>query len=159
MTACYAPATYRGNRGNRTVDCPLSQHKSTGVWYKRIRGRRVDFTKDRDASVALWYEELARYVDVPAFSVGDLHYIDNLVAALEASDASAPQLHPPQKTEEAPGERWPALITGSPRLSDAPRKPIDHRNGWAPARCPGRPAPAAGRVSPEKREPRSSARG
>ena len=31
------------------------------------------------------YEELAKYVDVPAFWRGDLHYIDNLCAALEAT--------------------------------------------------------------------------
>lgn len=36
------------------------------------------------------YEALTRYVDVPAFAVGDLHYIDNLVSALEAVRAAAP---------------------------------------------------------------------
>jgi hypothetical protein len=51
------------------------------------------------------YEELARYVDVPAFSVGDLHYLDNLAAALEATYASSQHFHPPQMTEDGPGER------------------------------------------------------
>ncbi len=30
------------------------------------------------------YEELVKYLDVPAFYRGDLYYIDNLCAALEA---------------------------------------------------------------------------
>jgi outer membrane protein assembly factor BamB len=38
------------------------------------------------------YEELAKYVDVPAFEIGDLHYIDNLVSALEADSTGTIQL-------------------------------------------------------------------
>ena len=30
------------------------------------------------------HEELTKYLDVPAFKVGDLYYIQNLVAAIEA---------------------------------------------------------------------------
>ena len=32
------------------------------------------------------YEELVKYLDVPAFWRGDLYYIDNLCAALDAAD-------------------------------------------------------------------------
>ena len=32
------------------------------------------------------YKELVRYLDVPAFYRGDLYYIDNLCAALEAGE-------------------------------------------------------------------------
>ncbi len=35
------------------------------------------------------YEELVKYIDVPAFERGDLFYIQNLVTAIEAGDASA----------------------------------------------------------------------
>ena len=36
------------------------------------------------------YGELDKYLDVPAFAVGDLFYIDNLIATLEASQVSYP---------------------------------------------------------------------
>jgi len=32
-------------------------------------------------------EELSKYLDIPAFHVGDLFYIDNLIAALEAESS------------------------------------------------------------------------
>ena len=57
------------------------------------------------------YSELVKYLDVPAFERGDLFYIDNLVAALEAAE-SEPQptstltttLTPPPIPGDATGE-------------------------------------------------------
>lgn len=65
------------------------------------------------------YETLERYVDVPAFSVGDLFYIDNLVAALEAPGAadgqqeaeadSAPEAAPAAENTRPPTQPTPAV--------------------------------------------------
>jgi hypothetical protein len=49
------------------------------------------------------YEELAKYIDVPAFSRGDLFYIRNLVLALEAARQPPRNLGPVGPAGEAPG--------------------------------------------------------
>jgi outer membrane protein assembly factor BamB len=50
------------------------------------------------------YEELVKYLDVPAFARGDLFYIQNLVAAIEA-------LHPLEKTVSPTLGNWGTTIT------------------------------------------------
>jgi hypothetical protein len=49
-------------------------------------------------------EELVKYLDVPAFAVGDLFYIQNLIATIEAP-------HPLEKTASAHAGVWGSAIT------------------------------------------------
>jgi hypothetical protein len=49
------------------------------------------------------YEELVKYLDVPAFARGDLFYIQNLVAAIEAA-------HPLEKTASPTSGNWGTTI-------------------------------------------------
>ena len=46
-------------------------------------------------------EELAKYLDAPAFARGDLYYIQNLVAAIEAPSNSDPTAAAPSPSDNA----------------------------------------------------------
>ncbi|MHB1295243.1 MAG: outer membrane protein assembly factor BamB family protein [Anaerolineae bacterium] len=63
------------------------------------------------------YEELAQYLDVPAFEVGDLYYIQNLVALLEADSQGDDSLTAPDHPHNPRVPGAASLSADAPRIS------------------------------------------
>lgn len=66
------------------------------------------------------YAELVKWLDVPAFSQGDLFYIQNLVAALRAPEASTRRVNVPNLTAApyAPALSWLGKVTPTTNYAD-----------------------------------------
>jgi hypothetical protein len=88
------------------------------------------------------YAQLEPYLDAPAFAVGDLYYIDNLVAAIESACTTncptPPPVSPPPSTPPSPSSvpsptpsytvtQLKTLLTNYLTTSDSLYKPIDSK--------------------------------
>ncbi len=102
------------------------------------------------------YAQLTKYLDAPGFARGDLYYMDNLIAAIEASGA-APQPTPtsgptspvvtptPTRTASATVVGTPSLTpTATPTRTATPANtPTPTQTSVAPATPTATPVPAA----------------